>query len=448
MLLAVLLVSASLGCNASNLLYNGSAPLSIEEVETSEASSESETSSESEAPNTRDESNDTETSEEEESDVPETSDEDENEPLTLDRGENLLSIAAGETLALEFTINGLTIGEELGLSWTNENIQMVVNGDVVDGTYVTIQYSPRLSVVLSTVNGEAEEFVLTIGEPRFSIVNLGENVVDIPANKAGWGVAYLFTADETALYKLTVTHENCLIFWNTEDEIQFGYVRYNAPQEIGLEEGQTILLSISTENYQADTVSFTLTLGEEFHPYALEEGYNLLQLTKEEGISGLIYTFTAPTRGSYAINSWDCADPTTKAIVYTVNKETKYITDTQSLFTLQEGEVVTFTAYVYDDESYLDGVATIDLNVTRVILTSEEITIPLTYGEGSVYFFAQAVGSYTFTITEGALVMTFDYTVRDYVAVDTIVVESVGMLVLSIHSDTLSEATITIENIQ
>ena len=418
---------------------------------TNEETSSSEAPTSSEAPASSEVSSE-ETSEE-------TSEEPEvEEPTYLGRGDTTVSVAAGETVDLQLAIPGLILGAELGLTWTSENAKVIVNGEVVEGTSATLVITPMFTLALSTVNGEAEDIVLTIGEAEATalpVVAFGENTVEVLADPSGYGVQgveFTFTAEETAMYTIATEDENCDVFWGTSDYSKSGYAYFGEPNEFGLEAGETINLTVSSSNYEPDTVTFTFTKGGAYNPYALVAGGNNLKVTEADGATGVEYTFTATEDGNYALNSWASADPATgteeepvlSAISYTINGETKYVTDVDTLISVKAGDVITFTAYAYHEYAYMDGVCTIDLNITPVNLAGEEATVEIVDGTGQISFFVTEAGTYNITITEGAQVMDLSMETWEWVEITSITAEANSIVTLTVKSETLTEATITI----
>lgn len=437
MLLAAFLATTSFGLAGCFLPSNGSSSneeASSEQPETSTDLGTSEDLTTSEDPTTSEE--------------PE-----EEEPTYLYRGENTVSVAAGETVDLQLAVPGLILGAELGLTWTSENAKVIVDGAVVEGTYATLVITPMFSLAVSTVNGEAEDIVLTIGEAQqeaASVVVLGENTVEVSAEQAGWGVEYTFTAEETAMYTLATEDENCSVSWS--NPAKNGYMYFGESNEFGLEAGEMITLSISTANYEAGTVTFTLTKGGAYDPYALVAGGNNLKVTEADGANGVEYTFVATKDGNYTLNSWCSADPATatedmpvlSAIAYTVNGETKYVTDVDTLISVKAGDTITFTAYAYHEYAYMDGVCILDLNITPVNLAGEEATVEIVEGEGEISFFVTEAATYTITVTDGATVWEYSFDAWDFVEITSITAEANSIVTLTVRSDTLTEATITI----
>lgn len=384
-----------------------------------------------------------------------TSEEEEEEvPTYLFLGDNTVSVAAGETATPLFAVMGAMFGTEYTLSWTSENAVVSVNGETVEGTSTTILYTPMLYITVSTADGAAEDIVITVGAAEAAAlptVTLGESTVEVSADQAGWGVKYTFTAEETAMYTLTATHENCTISWDTPDYSKSGYVTYGAAEEFGLEAGESINLSVGTANYEGDTVTFTLTKGGAYNPFALVEGDNMLKVKEETGVAE--YTFTAPADGSYAINSCVAKDPATgteeepvsASITYTIDNETKYITESHALFTLKAGDTVTFTAYAYENAFLYEETCIIDFAIKTVALAGDTVTVSIVDGEATVYFYATAPATYDLAITEGAQIMTYDWEIWELVAITSVVADEENSLIaLNIYSDTLTEATITI----
>ena len=394
------------------------------------------------------------TSEEGTSEEPGTSEEEEEVPAYLFMGDNTVSVAAGETATPLFAVMGAMFGTEYTLSWTSENAVVTVNGETVEGTSTTIVYTPMLYITVSTADGAAEDIVIMVGAAEAAAlptVTLGETTVEVSAENAGWGVEYTFTAEETAMYTITATHENCTISWGTSDYSKSGYVTYGAAEEFGLEAGETINLSVGTANYEGDTVTFTLTKGGAYDPSALIVGDNMLKVKEETGVAE--YTFTATVAGNYAINSWSTNDPATateedpavQTISYTVNGETTYVTSAYTLISLAAGDVITFTANVYADYCYYEGSCSLDLSIKSVALVNSSLTVSIVDGQATVYFYATAPATYDLAITEGAQIMTYDWEIWELVAITSVVADEENSLIaLSIYSDTLTEATITI----
>jgi hypothetical protein len=394
-----------------------------------------------------------ETSEETSEDLGTSEELEEETPIYLGRGDTTVSVAAGETVDLQLAIPGLILGAELGLTWTSENAKVIVNDEVVEGTYATLVITPMFTLALSTVNGEAEDIVLTIGEAQQEaspVVTLGETTVEVSAEQAGWGVEYTFTAEETAMYTLATEDENCSVSWS--NPAKSGYIYFGESNEFGLEAGEMITLYVGTANYEAGTVTFTLTKGGAYNPYALVVGANNLKVTEADGANGVEYTFVATEAGNYTLNSWSSADPATgtveepilSAISYTINGETKYVNDTETLLTVKAGDVITFTAYAYHEYAYMEGVCMIDLNITPVNLAGEEATVEIVDGEGEISFFVTEAGTYNITITEGAQVMDLSMETWEWVEITSITAEANSIVTLTVKSETLTEATITI----
>ena len=114
------------------------------------------------------------------------------------------------------------------------------------------------------------------------------------------------------------------------------------------------------------------------------------------------------------------------------------------MLSVKAGDVITFTAYVFDTSCFSDGYCTLDLNITPVNLAGEEATVEIVEGEGEISFFVTEAATYTITVTDGATVWEYSFDAWDFVEITSITAEANSIVTLTVRSDNLTEATITI----
>ena len=292
---------------------------------------------------------------------------------------------------------------------------------------------------------EEEEDEEAPQEPSTAI--LGENTAEIPEKYAKSGIEFTFTATDTATYVIETTHVNCFISWSSNNSAKYGTADLDNASVFGLEAGETISIHLSTKNHQADTLTFTIKQEDTYQPFALTEGTNTLQILQADGLHYVAYTFTADTDGSYLLSSLlaNGAEEDTCAISYVVDEETKWVSNTQTLLSVKAGVTITFTAYVYNESLYLDGIFSLDLTITPVVLAGEQATVTFVDGQATLCFYPTEAGKYTFTLTEGAQVLLYDPISWGNIAVSSITInEPNTIFCILIQSDTLTEATITL----
>ena len=306
------------------------------------------------------------------------------------------------------------------------------------------------TLLFSLVKPDEEEEEETPQEPYTA--SLGENTAELPEKYAESGINFTFTASDTATYIIETTDENCFLSWASDDGAKYGTADLDNASAFGLEAGETITINLSTQNHQADTLSFTIKQEKEYQPLALTEGTNTLKVKKANGLNYATYTFTADTDSNYLLHSYNAQSPDDAeenavacAISYVVNEEARWVRNSQTLLSVQAGEVITFTAYVYDESLYVDDVYTLDLTITHVVLAGEQATITFVDRQATLCFYPTEIGKYTFTLTEGAQVMIYDPVSWGYVAVNYLIInESNNIYYIIIQSDTLVEAAITL----
>ncbi len=133
-----------------------------------------------------------------------------------------------------------------------------------------------------------------------------------------------------------------------------------------------------------------------------------LSIPLSDVTTGIEYGFIVPETGTYGI----CSQSTPQkgeglALVYTLGGESGYITSEKQTFSLQKGDFLFLTAYVYDTCLFHDGVFLMDLTVTRQLVLGENILSA--FEECVVYFTPSTDGEYLFTASAGAHIYTYSY---------------------------------------
>lgn len=286
--------------------------------------------------------------------------------------------------------------------------------------------------------------------PAIPSITLGENAVEVTADKVFSGVKFTFLSKEAATYSIFTLDDNCRVSWHAINYVKYGSASIDETSVFDLEANETITLFVFTQNFQADTVVFTFAKGGPHSPSALTVGNNALVVKKADRQNS--YIFTAPANGNYAITYSSVKLktsteylPVNAYITYTVNGETKRLSSSPTLLTLTAGESVTFTAYATEDAFLYEDSTTFYLTITQVTVAGESVTVAIIDGAGALVFYASEAGTYSIIITDGAKVVQYNMEVWDFVEITSLEVdEACSINHLTVQSETLSEATITI----
>ncbi len=295
------------------------------------------------------------------------------------------------------------------------------------------EFSEELSFSTETsTSEEALPLSVTVGA---TTVNLSDN-----------GAECVFTADETAVYTLSVNDGNGLIFWTTLSDSGCVSIE-ESDGSISLQAGETLTLLIVANDGQTNSLSFLLTKNTAELPPLLCVGNNELSISKADGEAGASYLFSAPADGYYAVNSWMVGGLLIEqdfAIIYTLNGESKTLDGKYTLLSLQKDETVSFAVYAYENAFEEEDSYSVDLNIHTVAVTNEPKTVTLQDNSAPLVFYAAEAGRYSITVSTGATVMQYSTEVWELVAIVSFDAQANSLIELTVFSKTLTEATVTI----
>ena len=173
-------------------------------------------------------------------------------------------------------------------------------------------------------------------------------------------------------------------------------------------------------------------------------GAHGLTIPQSQATQGVQFSFTAPETGTYDICSQSIAvGGEDLALVYTLRGDSGYITSERQLFTLQENEIILFTAYVYDSSLFKGNSFVMDLTLTRQLTLGEN---NLTFSDACVvYFIPPADGEYTFNASEGVYITYYSYdSLKNEVLLTPLTLTAGEELRLVLQTNSETSATITI----
>ncbi len=160
----------------------------------------------------------------------------------------------------KYSYTGKINGTTLAITWTDANAKVMVNGqEITSGYEFTLNSGDTITFVMSTVDGTAASYEVTLGEPA-PAVELGEYELGVGTKTVsddGWGTKYTFTAPATGTYSISWTSDNADIYEDPDGSSTWieasGY-------EFTLEEGETITFLMATVNWEADSYDVTIAV--------------------------------------------------------------------------------------------------------------------------------------------------------------------------------------------
>lgn len=174
-------------------------------------------------------------------------------------------------------------------------------------------------------------------------------------------------------------------------------------------------------------------------------GVHSLSIPSQQGTDGVLYAFTAEETGYYGISSQSISKSEERfALIYTLNKTSGYLTDEKQTLELKKGDVLFFTAYVYDASLFVySDPFQMDVTLTRQLVVGDNTLSCL--GECVVYFLPSAHGEYLFTASEGVRIFCFSYVIFRYEEITAPLTLTAGTEIrLIFYSESEEPVTVTI----
>lgn len=175
-------------------------------------------------------------------------------------------------------------------------------------------------------------------------------------------------------------------------------------------------------------------------------GSHSLSIPYAQGNKGVVYSFTVPETGLYAISSASITSTEERfALVYTIAGVSEYVTNEKQTLFLQKDDVVLFTAYLYDDFLFIGSNFPMDLSLTRQLALGEnDISL---VGECVVYFLPPTSGEYIFTASGGVRIFSFSpVTLRNEEITQPLMLTAGIEIRLVLQADGEQQTTVTIQS--